>query len=176
MNRRIRIAGWVFSPGTHGQVIRRRRAGGKCDSISLVAVCSALVAVSVALAEANLGTQSFQAPLIPNASRIRARVVKYSVWDATLVDSQNQHVLYSLVLDVCASEKVGEEPSLVKVGDRIEAFSRDALSADLFGKTIQCVVRARGDERGQRFWLRDVRLVPSGDGCPAEQKPSRSEQ
>lgn len=171
MNRRIRIAGWVFSPGTHGQVIRRRGASGKCDAISLVAVCSALVAVSVALAEPNLGTQPFQAPLIPNASRIRARVVKYSIWDATLVSPQNHQTLYSLVLDTCASDKVGNEVSLVKPGERIEAFSRDALSADLFGRTIQAVVRARGDERGQRFWLRDVRLLPPSEGCPVEQKP-----
>lgn len=146
------------------------RACGKC----LVVICSALLALSVGFAEPTTGSQSSQAPLIPNASRIRARVVKYSIWDAALVSSQSQQALYSLVFDVCASEKVGDEPSLVKVGDRIEAFSHDPLSADLFGKTIQSVVRARGDERGQRYWLRDVRLVPPGDACPAEKKPPGS--
>ena len=155
---------------------RWRRADGNCAAVFLSVLYLALLAVSVGHAEHNAGAQSSRARLIPNASRIRARVVKYSIWDAALVSSRDQQAFYSLVLDVCASEKVGQAASLVKVGDRIEAFSRAPLSADLFGKTIQSMVRASGDERGQRFWLREVRLAPPGEACPAEKNPSGSER
>ena len=150
------------------------RSPGNGRAIRVVLVCLALVAVSVGLAQLRTAAQSTQAPLIPNASRIRGRVVKYSIWEARLAGVQGQQVLYSVVLDVCASENVGEETSLVKIGDRIEAFSRQPLSADLLGKTIQCVVRARGDERGQRYWLREVRQVPPEEACPDEKKPRGS--
>jgi len=157
-------------------MVRWRRAESNCAAVFLPVLYLALLAVSVGLAEHNAGAQASRAPLIPNASRIRARVVKYSIWDAALVSSRDQQAIYSLVLDVCASEKVGQAASLVKVGDRIEAFSRAPLSGDLFGKTIQSTVRASGDERGQRFWLRDVRLARPGEACPAEKNPSGSER
>jgi hypothetical protein len=175
MDGRLGIAGRDFVNRTHA--IRRGCGNAQSAAISLFAVAWALVAVSAGLAEPILGNQAFQAPLIPNASRIRARVVKYSIWDATLVSPQSHQTLYSLVLDVCGSEKVENEVSLVKPGERIEAFSRDALSADLFGRTIRSVVRARGDERGQRFWLRDIQLLSPADSCPVEQKaPSSGRQ
>lgn len=157
-------------------MLRWRRADSNCAAVFLAVLYLTLLAVSVGLAEHNAGAQSSQAPLISNASRIRARVVKYSIWDAALVGSRGQQAFYSLVLDVCASEKAGQAASLVRVGDRIEAFSQTPLSADLFGQTIQSTVRARGDEKGQRFWLREIRLAQPGEACPAQKNPPGSER
>jgi len=99
-----------------------------------------------------------QVAIIPNASLVTAQVLKFSIWDATLLKVKGPQNLYSLVLVVTASENVGEEANLIKAGDQIEVFSRESLSPDLFGKTIQGTVRVRGDERGERYWIRDIRI------------------
>jgi hypothetical protein len=96
----------------------------------------------------------------PNASSITADVVKYSIWNAKLLGFEQPTTLYSLVLEVLTSEPVSPQLlNLVRSGDVIEAFSREALAAELFGKKITATVRLVGDERGQRFWISGIRTV-----------------
>lgn len=99
------------------------------------------------------------APIIPNASVVTAKVLKYSILDATLLHFRVPQTLYSLVLEVTASENVADIPNLVNVGDQIEAFTKGALTPDLFGRTIRATIRARGDEWGQRFWIQEIGAV-----------------
>ncbi len=101
-----------------------------------------------------------QAPVGPNASAITAHVLKYSIWNAKLLGSEEETTLYSLVLEVLTSEPVSPEGlNLVKAGDVIEAFSKEMLAPELFGKKIKATVRLVGDERGQRFWISAVDIL-----------------
>lgn len=101
----------------------------------------------------------FRAPIIPNASLVTARILKYSVWNSKLLKSQQPQAIYSLVLEVISSEAVDDLANLVMPGDRLEAFSREVLTPDLFGKIIRATVRSHGDEWGQRFWIRGSPVV-----------------
>ncbi|MCI2429053.1 hypothetical protein LM604_00145 [Candidatus Acetothermia bacterium] len=102
------------------------------------------------------------APIVPNASLVTAHVLKYSIWNGRLLSAQPESTLYSLVLEVLTSEPVSTDlPNLIKAGEIIEAFANEVLSPELFGKRIKAVVRLMGDERGQRFWIRDISIVES---------------
>ncbi len=98
-------------------------------------------------------------PVLPNATLITAKVLKHSIWNTILLHSAQPDVLYSLVLEIRVSEGVGDMANLVSVGDRVEAFSKEALSPDLFGKTVRATIRLRGDEWGQRFWIQKIHSV-----------------
>jgi hypothetical protein len=41
-------------------------------------------------------------------------------------------------------------------GQIIEALSRETASGIAIGRTVRATVTFRGDERGGRFWLRDI--------------------
>lgn len=100
------------------------------------------------------------APVAPNASLITAKVLKYSIWNGGLLELPQETTLYSLVLEVLTSEQISPELlNLVRPGDRIEAFSREALTPELFGKKIEATVRLVGDERGQRFWIGGINII-----------------
>jgi hypothetical protein len=93
---------------------------------------------------------------------VTAHVLKYSIWNGRLLSAQPESTLYSLVLEVLTSEPVSTDlPNLIKAGEIIEAFANEVLSPELFGKRIKAVVRLMGDERGQRFWIRDISIVES---------------
>ena len=153
-----------------------RLAGSWTSLCAAAALCLLLVTVLWPLEGENGRVQAepaasrWQGPIRPNASLLTARVLKYSVWDPVLLNFTGPGAFYSLVLDVCRSESVGEEANLVAPGDRIEVFSKELLAPELLGKTIRARVRAQGDERGQRFWVRDIRVLESDQDCSAGAK------
>jgi len=102
------------------------------------------------------------APVAPNASQVTAEVLKYSIWNAKLLGVEQPITLYSLVLDVLTSDPVRPGLlNLVRPGDRIEAFSKEELSPELFGRLIEAIVHLTGDERGQRFWISGIKVLES---------------
>lgn len=139
------------SPGSRFSPLSRSPTRASSDPLSPQEISSQEQTRAIA------GKQS-PVSVIPNASLVTGRVMKFSIWDPALLSPKSSGTFYSLVLDVCASQKLGEAASLVKPGDRIEVFSRGPLSPDLFGQTIQGTVRVRGDEHGQRFWIRGIEV------------------
>lgn len=104
------------------------------------------------------------APVAPNASLITAKVLKYSIWNGQLLGRPADETFYSLVLKVHTSQPVAPDLlNLVQPDETLEAFSKTPLSPDLFGERIEATVRLAGDERGQRFWIHDVRIVQDKD-------------
>ncbi len=105
------------------------------------------------------------APVAPNASLVTANVVKYSIWNTQLLGFEQPTTLFSLVLEVLASEQISPQLlNLVREGDVIEAFSRESLDPELFGKKVMGTMRLVGDERGQRFWISGIEVLNPSEG------------
>ena len=106
------------------------------------------------------------APVPPNASLVTAMALKYSIWNTSLLQTmptlQPGFTVYSLVVEVQRSERVSEQlENLAKTGDLLEAFSTETLAPDLFGKKIEAVLKLGGDTRGVRWWISQIRVLPS---------------
>jgi hypothetical protein len=103
-------------------------------------------------------------PVAPNGSLIKATVLKYSIWNSTLLIPSHlaPTQLYSLMLSVHTADPSSPDlPSFVKAKDSIETFTLDKLPTELFGKSIHATVRLIGDEYGQRFWIQNIRTDES---------------
>lgn len=106
------------------------------------------------------------APVPPNASRITATVLKYSVWlPGSLRDTMPpvppDRTLYSFMVEIHTSdpENAGLD-SLARPGVVIEAFSPDVLASDLVGREIQATLTLTGDTHGVRWQIANVRVLP----------------
>lgn len=103
-----------------------------------------------------------QVPVVPNASLITANVLKYSIWDSELLGLEPSFRLCSLVLKVLTSEPVSPDlASLIKPGDEIEAFTKEALGPEFLGQKVKAMVTVVGDEHGQRVWLESIQTLKS---------------
>ena len=106
------------------------------------------------------------APVPPNASRITATVLNYSLWPPgslknTLPPVPPDQTLYSLRVEIHTSgpENPGF-PSLARLGMVIEAFSSDLLARGLVDKKIEATLKLTGDTSGVRWWISNVRTLP----------------
>jgi len=98
-------------------------------------------------------------PVVPNESIVQAEVLRYSILNSQLIDVQPEQTLYSLFIHVLTSVPGSQPASLVSAGQRLEAFSKDPLSPDLYGKEIRAKVRLRGDEWGRRYWVSEIQIL-----------------
>ena len=71
--------------------------------------------------------------------------------------------IYQLRILVKTSEDVEDKRSFTKdqVGKLIHLHSKKELSPDLFGKVIRARVSYRGDQKGSRFWIREIDVPDS---------------
>jgi hypothetical protein len=105
-------------------------------------------------------------PVPPNASRVTATVLKYSIWPPASLQNlmppvPSDQTLYSLLLEIHASDpEHADLESMARPGAAIEAFSSEVLPSDLMGKKIHATVKLTGDTRGVRWWISNVRVVP----------------
>jgi hypothetical protein len=101
----------------------------------------------------------------PNASRIKAKVLKDTVWPpgsltGTRPAVRPNRTLYSLTLDIQTSAPVQRDlSSVAQPGSVIEAFSFDVLPAGLTGQTIEAVVQLTGDTMGMRWQISNIRAL-----------------
>lgn len=106
------------------------------------------------------------APVPPNASRIIATVLKYSVWPTgslqnTTPSVPSDQTLYSLTVEIHTSDPENPELGSHAVpGQVIEAFSSEPLAADLVGKKIEATLKLTGDTRGVRWFISAVDVFP----------------
>lgn len=103
-----------------------------------------------------------------NASRITAKVIKYTVWPpgslgGTRPAVRPNQTLYSLVLEIQTSAPVQADlSSVAEPGSVIEAFSFDVLPAGLMGKMIEAIVQLTGDTMGTRWQVSNIRVLDRG--------------
>jgi hypothetical protein len=101
-----------------------------------------------------------------NASIVTATVRNYSIWPPgslakTLPPVASGETLHSVTLEIVASQPEGSElDSLAVPGAVVEAFSQTPLRSDLVGKQVKATLKLRGDTRGVRWWISNIRLVP----------------
>ncbi len=100
-------------------------------------------------------------PAAPNDSIITARVLEYSILNSTLEGMKPEQILYSLrvLLIFYQSVKGKANFSQLKVNQVIKVYSKEMLSPVLFGKTIQANLFFSGDERGGKYWIRNIRMI-----------------
>jgi len=101
------------------------------------------------------------APTAPNDSIITARVLEYTILNSTLEGIKPEQILYSLRVLVISSQNVNGKASFVqsKVNQVIKVYSKEMLSPVLFDKTIEANLSFSGDERGGKYWIRNIRML-----------------
>jgi hypothetical protein len=104
---------------------------------------------------------SHSVPVIPNESVIEGVVVEYAIVSSRLTGVKPEQTLYRLTISMTSSHPVDNEANLLvdKVGKDVLFYSREELPPELFGKKIRAKARYKGDERGGRYWIRDVESV-----------------
>jgi len=101
-------------------------------------------------------------PAAPDDSVITARVLEYTILNSTLAGIKPEQILYSLrvLLISCQSVKGKANFTQPKVNQVIKVYSKEMLSPVLFGKTIQANLFFSGDERGGKYWIRNIGSIP----------------
>jgi len=101
------------------------------------------------------------APVAPNDSIITARVLGYSILNSTLEGIKPEQILYSLRVLVISSQNVKGKANFTqsKVNQVIKVYSKEMLSPVLFGKIIEANVSFSGDEKGGKYWIRDIEMI-----------------
>jgi len=99
-------------------------------------------------------------PAAPNDSIITGKVLEYSILNSTLEGMKPEQILYSLRILVMSSQSINGKVNFTqsKIGQVIKVYSKEMLSAILFGKTIKANVSFSGDERGGKYWIRNINL------------------
>ncbi|MBA7477867.1 hypothetical protein ES707_13282 [subsurface metagenome] len=100
-------------------------------------------------------------PVAPNDSIITAKVLEYSILNSTLEGIEPEQILYSLRILVISSQSVNGKINFTqsKVDQVIKVYSKEMLSAILFGKVIEANVFFLEDKRGGKYWIRNVRVI-----------------
>ncbi len=98
-------------------------------------------------------------PAIHNESIVTGKVLAYSVLSSSLVDIKPVMVLYRLQILVETSEGVKDMRSFTKdkMNKLLTVYSKKELSAELFNTVISVRVTYQGDEKGGKFWIRDIK-------------------
>lgn len=96
-----------------------------------------------------------------NDSIITARVLEYTILNSTLEGIKPEQILYSLRVLVISCQNVKGKANFTqsKVNQVIKVYSKEMLSPVLFGKTIELNLSFSADERGGKYWIRNIRMV-----------------
>lgn len=94
-------------------------------------------------------------PAVPNESIIRGEVWQFSILNANILGVEPEQTLYMVRVKIRSSESIKGMANFTrdKVGQVIGIYSKDKISADVFGTVVKCRITYRGDEGGGNFWL-----------------------
>jgi hypothetical protein len=108
-----------------------------------------------------MGGKSVSVPVIQNECIVEGAVAEYAIVSSRLINIEPDQVLYRLVITVQSAKKIDNQPNFLsgKEGQEISFLTKEKLSPELFGKKIQAKARYSGDERGGRYWIRNVQLL-----------------
>jgi len=100
-------------------------------------------------------------PVIPNESIITGEVLSYGILSSSLLEIKPAMSLYKLEILVKTFEDIQGKRNFTrdKVGKLISIYSKEKLSAELFGKIIKSRVSYSGDERGGMFWIGEIEAL-----------------
>lgn len=108
-----------------------------------------------------MGGKSVSVPVIQNECIVEGTVAEYAIVSSRLINIEPDQVLYRLVITVQSVKKIDNQPNFLsgKEGQEISFLTKEKLSPELFGKKIQAKARYSGDERGGRYWIRNVQTL-----------------
>jgi hypothetical protein len=111
-------------------------------------------------------------PTMHNATRVKGLAHTLKVWPPgtlhELPEPAADQTLYSLVLDVKESGKASPVlPNFQLEGKRVPVFSDKELGEELEGRTVEATLELVGDDRGRRWMIRDLAVVPES-AAPAK--------
>jgi len=100
-------------------------------------------------------------PVIPNEAILTGTIKEYCLTSASLSGISPEQILYRLVISVEEVEDVKGYPNFLKgkESQTLPFFTKEKPSSDLFGKRIKAHVKYMGDERGGRFWIRNIEII-----------------
>jgi hypothetical protein len=114
-------------------------------------------------------SQTLQAvPVIPNEGIIEGRVLEYCITLSSIVDIKPDQTFYILKISVTASEDIEGKVNLTKekVGKKIETFSKEKPAENLFNQRIRANVVYQGDERGGKYWIKNINILTEKEENP----------
>ena len=103
----------------------------------------------------------FAVPAAPNGALMKGTVVEYSITSSAARSGKQPGAgLYKIVVTVESTEDIPDVSNFLadKKGQDIECWSKERLDPSLFQKKIRATVEYRGDERGGKFWIRNIEL------------------
>jgi hypothetical protein len=107
-------------------------------------------------------------PVIPNEGIIEGRVLEYCITLSSIVDIKPDQTFYILKISVTASEDIEGKVNLTKekVGKKIETFSKEKPAENLFNQRIRANVVYQGDERGGKYWIKNINILTEKEENP----------
>jgi hypothetical protein len=152
--------------GTMSQIILRWLVSSLVVAIALLPGCATLFDASATAATVSNTAPPPPAPVPENASVVTGTVRKYTVWPPGLLKNTlpivpPDQTLYSLMLEIHTSNPESSQlESLARPGMVVEVFSSEPLGSELVGKKIEATLKMRGDTRGVRWMISNIRAVP----------------
>jgi hypothetical protein len=98
---------------------------------------------------------------VPNEATATGTVIEYCITSAGRPEAGPGPGLYKIVVKVETAEDRGDAPNFLKgkEGQKIPFWSKMRLDPELFGKKVKAIVEYRGDERGGKFWIREIEIL-----------------
>ena len=120
----------------------------------MTAVLSSLFVLFIFIGSCN------SVPVAPNESMVEGVVSEYAVLSSRLVGVRPAMILYRVTVKVESTEKIGGVSDFLsdRVGQDVQFYSKEKISADVFEKRVKIKVTYRGDERGGAFWIREIQM------------------
>ncbi len=135
--------------------------GNQRTDISRPAILRFLFIVIVIALILSCNSLADAVPVIPNEAILRGTVMEYCLTLSTLSGISPEQVLYRVVISVEEVEDVKGYPNFLKgkEGQNLTFSTKEKISMELFGKRIKAEVEYKGDERGGRFWIKDIGII-----------------
>ncbi|MEW6717069.1 MAG: hypothetical protein AB1345_06175 [Chloroflexota bacterium] len=112
-----------------------------------------------AVSSFTLESNPIGAPIVPNLTLIEARVLDISIVEMQI--SSSQDTVYLLELEVMSAQAGEGMLSFVQVGQVLEGYCKEDLAGMQAGNMLFAQVSLQGDERGESYWLTEVKYIKS---------------
>ena len=103
-------------------------------------------------------------PVAPNTAILEGTVKEYCAGSSDLWDIRPVQIIYKVTVVVEGIGKSGDSPSFLrgKENQMLSFFTKENISPELLNKRIKAEVEFRGDEKGGRFWIRNIQILQEG--------------
>jgi hypothetical protein len=100
----------------------------------------------------------------PNKAIVYGRVLEYCISSSGLLGISPDQVVYKLTVSVEGTKDIEGSPNFLKNKEgKIETFfSKAKIDPALLNNKIKAEVEFSGDERGGRFWIKDIEIIQDG--------------